>query len=336
MAQHDKTVLVTGANGFLGTHTAAALLDQGYAVRASVRTPQRGADLQLDLHHDGVDIDGRLQVVHAELDSDEGWDEAVDGAQYVLHLASPFPGGTPDHEDELIAPARDGALRVLRAARDAGVQRVVLTSSFAAIGYSRKSDPTFTEEDWTDPEDDLQPYIKSKVVAERAAWDVVAAEGGDLELAVINPVGIFGPAWGPRLSTSVAFVKMMLDGSLNAVPNQHFGVVDVRDVADMHLRAMTDPAAPGERFLAVADEPSVSFLDVAQLLHDELGPAARHVPLKQANVSSDGSDPALIPVISNDKASSILGWRPRPVRDTLLDTARSLIDLGLVSDSPRS
>jgi nucleoside-diphosphate-sugar epimerase len=336
MTEQDTTVLVTGANGFLGTHITAALLARGYAVRAAVRAPERGAELRRDLQHAGVEALERLDVVHARLDDDSGWPDATRGARYVLHTASPFPAGTPGHEDELIVPARDGALRVLRAARDAGVERVVLTSSFAAVGYSRKDDPTFTEEDWTDPDDELQPYIKSKVIAERAAWDFIAAEGGGLQLSVINPVGIFGPAWGPKLSTSVAFVRMMLDGTLAAVPDQHFGVVDVRDVADLHVRAMTDAAAAGERFLAVADGPSVSFLEVAQLLREELGPLAERVPQTQTTTSSDGSDPAVIPVISNAKATSMLGWHPRPVRETVRDTARSLFDLGIVPSTQPS
>ena len=330
-ANDATTVLVTGANGYLGTHTTAALLREGYRVRAAVRTPERGEELLRDLRRTDPGTTHQLKIVHAELDSDTGWDEAMSGARFVLHVASPFPASVPQHEDELIVPARDGLLRVLRAARDGGVERVVVTSSFAAIGYSRTDNAEFTETDWTDPTDDLQPYIKSKVVAERAAWDFVEHEGNGLELVVVNPVGVFGPALGPKLSTSVNFVKAMLDGALVSVPNQHFGVVDVRDVADLHLRAMTVPEAVGQRFLAVADGPSLSFLEVAQLLHDEFGDIAALVPLMQSDQSSDGSDSTLIPVISNAKAKAALGWQPRPVRETLLDTVRSLVELKLVN-----
>lgn len=333
-ANDATTVLVTGANGYLGTHITAALLREGYRVRAAVRTPERGEELLRDLRRTDTGTTNELEIVRAELDSDTGWDEAMSGARFVLHVASPFPTGVPEHEDELIVPARDGLLRVLRAARDGGVERVVVTSSYAAIGYSRTDNAEFTEADWTDVNADLQPYIKSKVVAERAAWDFVEREGNGLELVVVNPVGIFGPALGPKLSTSVNFVKAMLDGALESVPNQHFGVVDVRDVADLHLRAMTVPEAVGQRFLAVADGPSVSFLGVAQLLHDEFGDIAARVPLVKSDQSSDGSDPTLIPAISNAKAKAALGWQPRPVRETLLDTVRSLVELEL-SDAPQ-
>lgn len=333
----DTEVLVTGANGYLGTRIVATLLDAGHQVRASVRSAARAAELASDLRRSGQD-GRRVRIVEARLDSDHGWAEAVAGVRYVLHVASPFPTGTPEHEDEVVLPARDGALRVLRAARGGGVRRVVLTSSFAAVGYSPRADGdrNFTEEDWTDPADDLQPYIKSKVVAERAAWDFMASEGGSLELAVVNPVGIFGPVLGPRLSTSTAFVKAMLDGSTESVPRQHFGVVDVRDAAALHLLAMTAPGAAGERFIAVADGPSVSFLEIADVLRESLGELGSLVPRAEAAESSDGSDPVQVPVISNAKAKRVLGWRPRPVRETIVDTARSLEALGLVGRGPRS
>jgi nucleoside-diphosphate-sugar epimerase len=325
-----SSVLVTGANGFLGSRVVASLLDDGYAVRATVRSAERGAELVEDLKRAGHEADRRIDVIVAQLDSDGAWADAADGVKFVVHTASPFPASAPTHEDEIIVPARDGALRVLRAARDRGVERVVMTSSFAAIGYSPKTNSRFTEDDWTDPRDRNQPYIKSKAVAERAAWDFIAREGGTLELSVVNPVGIFGPVLGPKLSTSVAFIKAMLDGSLQEVPAQHFGVVDVRDAAQLHLRAMTHPGAAGERFLAVADGPSLSFLEVAKILRESLGDAARAVPQKESASSSDGADPQQIPIISNAKAERVLGWRPRDARETIVDTATSLLDLRLV------
>jgi nucleoside-diphosphate-sugar epimerase len=175
----------------------------------------------------------------------------VAGCEYVLHVASPFPASVPKDENELIVPAREGALRVLRAARDAGVKRVVLTSSFAAVGYGQKPPlpVSFNETNWTDPNGEgVTPYVKSKTLAERAAWDFVANEGGTLELSVINPVGVFGPVLGPDYSTSILFVQRLMDGAVPGVPQLYFGAVDVRDVADLHLRAMTQPAAKGERF----------------------------------------------------------------------------------------
>lgn len=322
-------VVITGANGYLGSHLVAKALEAGYHVRATVREDRRGDELRDDLTRVGQASLENLEIVLAELDADAGWAGAMDGARFVLHAASPFPASAPAHEDEVIVPARDGALRVLRAARDAGVERTVMTSSYAAVGYSPKESASYTEADWTDSEGDLQPYIKSKVVAERAAWDFATANPG-FELVVINPVGIFGPALGPKLSTSVGFVKAMLDGAMKSVPRQHFGVVDVRDTAALHLAALTHPAASGERFLAVADGPSVSFLDVARMLKESLGERASRVPDVEDVLSSDGSDAATIPLISNAKAKQVLGWVPRPVRETIVATADSLTGLGLV------
>jgi nucleoside-diphosphate-sugar epimerase len=181
---------------------------------------------------------GAALTFAADLTSDAGWADAVAGCDYVLHVDSPFPPETPKHEDELIVPARDGALRVLRSARDAGVKRVVLTSSFAAIGPgSKPTDAPFTEEDWADPDGtEVTPYVKSKILAERAAWDFTAREGGALELAVINPVGLFGPVVGPDYSGSIQLVKQLLDGGMPGLPRLSFGVGDVRDLADLRMR----------------------------------------------------------------------------------------------------
>ena len=165
----------------------------------------------------------------------------------MLHIASPFPSTVPKDENELIVPAREGALRVLRAARDAGVKRVVQTSSFAAVGYGHpQQERAFTEKDWTNPDGaDVMPYTKSKTLAERAAWDFIDREGAGLELAVVNPVGVFGPVLGPDYATSVLFVQRMMDGAVPGLPRMCFGVVDVRDVADLHLRAMTESRGEG-------------------------------------------------------------------------------------------
>src|SRR5262249_8080525 len=193
----------------------------------------------------------------------------------------PFPPNVPKHEDELIVPAREGTLRVLRASRDAGVKRVVLTSSFAAIGYGHKPRTApFDETSWTDPDgDDVRPYVKSKTLAERPAWDFIAREGGGLELSVVNPVGVFGPVLGPDYSTSILIVQRLMDGAMPGCPRLSFGVVDVRDVADLHIRAMTDPAASGERFLAVAGD-FMSILDIGKVLRNRMGAAARRGPTR--------------------------------------------------------
>ena len=263
----------------------------------------------------------------------------------MLHVASPFPSTVPKDENELIAPARDGALRVLKAARDAGVKRVVLTSSFAAIGYGAPKDRTaaFTEKDWTNLNDpSVQPYPKSKTIAERAAWDFIAREGGTLELAVVNPVLVLGPVLGPDTSPSILFISRLLDGSLPGCPDLSFGVVDVRDVADLHLRAMIAPAARGERFLATAGD-FVSVREIAGMLKDGLGAAARKVPTRRLPswlVRIVGLfDPqvrGIVPELgkhknaSNEKARRLLDWTPRSPGDAVLASARSLSELGLL------
>ncbi|HTD13981.1 MAG TPA: aldehyde reductase, partial [Chthoniobacterales bacterium] len=234
-------VLVTGGTGFVGARCLIQLLAAGHEARTTVRDLARASDVRAMLRQGGAgEVDERLTLFRADLNADAGWPEAVAGCDYVLHVASPFPSTVPKNENELIAPARDGALRVLRASRDAGVKRVVLTSSFAAIGYGAKGRTTaFTEEDWTDLSyPSLQPYQKSKTIAEREAWDFIAREGGGLELTVVNPVGVLGPVLGPDYSTSILLVKRLLDGAMPGCPDFWFGVVDVRDVADLHLRAM--------------------------------------------------------------------------------------------------
>ena len=245
------TVLVTGGSGFIAGHTILQLLVAGHEVRTTVRSLAREAGVRATLKAAGVDAGPRLTFVAADLVSDGGWSEAVAGCAFVLHMASPFPPRPPAHEDDLIVPAREGALRVLRAARDAGVQRVVLTSSFAAVGYGHPGDRTkaFDETDWTDPDREPTAYVKSKTLAERAAWNFLAREAGTLELAVINPVAVLGPVLGPDFASSILLLKRMLEGGVPVLPRLTFGVVDARDVADLHLRAMTNPAANGERFL---------------------------------------------------------------------------------------
>jgi dihydroflavonol-4-reductase len=248
-----ETVLVTGGSGFVGVHCVLQLLGAGYRVRTTVRSLNRESDVRAMLKVGGVQPGDALSFAAADLNSDAGWPDAVSGCDYVLHVASPFPPAAPRHEDELIVPARDGALRVLRASRDAGVRRVVLTSSFAAIGYGHNAvNRPFTEEDWTDPTQDIGAYVKSKTLAERAAWDFIDQEGGRLELSVVNPVGVFGPVLGPDYSTSIMLVRRLVDGDVPGLPNMSFGVVDVRDVASLHLLAMTSPAAKGQRFLSIS------------------------------------------------------------------------------------
>ena len=277
-----STILVTGGSGFIGSQAILQLLANGHQVRTTVRTPARERNMRILLQQWGVAASAHLSFAFADLESDAGWNEAAAGCEYVLHIASPFPPNLPRHEDELIIPAREGTLRVLRAARTSGVKRVVLTSSFAAIGYGHPPQTApFDETCWTNVAgDDVRPYVKSKTLAERAAWDFIADTGGDLELAVVNPVGVFGPVLGADYSTSILMVQRLMDGAIPGTPRLHFGIVDVRDVVDLHLRAMTNPAANGERFLAVAGD-FMAMQEIAQLLKRRLGEAAHRVPTWQ-------------------------------------------------------
>jgi nucleoside-diphosphate-sugar epimerase len=342
-------VLVTGGSGFIGSHCILQLLAAGHDVRTTVRDLKREADVRALLKQGGADPGARLSFAAADLEKDAGWKEAVAGCEYVLHVASPFPPTIPKDENELIVPAREGALRVLRASRDAGVKRVVLTSSFAAIGYGHapRTKP-FDETDWTNPTgDDVRPYVKSKTLAERAAWDFLAKEGGPLELSVVNPVGVFGPVLGRDYSTSILIVQRLMDGAMPGCPKLYFGVVDVRDVADLHLRAMTNPAAKGERFLAVAGD-FMSMLDIAKVLKSRMGAAGKRVPARQlpnflVRLASL-RDPAVKQILpelgkrknaTNAKAKRVLGWSPRSNEESIVATADSLVQLGLLKDGPK-
>jgi nucleoside-diphosphate-sugar epimerase len=344
-----QTVLVTGGSGFIGSHTILQLLAAGHQVRTTVRNLKREADLRAMLKEGGADAGNRLSFFAADLENDAGWRETVAGCDFVLHVASPLPPNVPKHEDELIVPAREGTLRVLRASRDAGVKCVVLTSSFAAIGYGHKVRETpFNEADWTDPHgDDVAPYTKSKTLAERAAWEFLAQEGGSLELSVINPVGVFGPVLGPDYSTSILLVQRLMDGAMPGTPQLYFGAVDVRDVADLHIRAMTHPAAKGERFLAVAGD-FLTMLDVAKILKSRMGASAKRVPTRQLPnwlvrlaALRDPAIKLILPELgkrknaTNEKARRLLGWSPRSNEESLVATAESLVRLGLLKGSPK-
>lgn len=335
-------VLVTGGSGFVAAHVILRLLADGHRVATTVRSLAREERVRAMLRDGGMEPGATLSFFAADLTMDAGWAEAVAGCDYVLHVASPFPPAVPKHEDELIVPARDGTLRVLRAARDAGVRRVVLTSSFAAIGYGHapRAEP-FDETAWSNLEGDVPAYMKSKTIAERAAWDFVAREGGGMELASVNPVGVFGPVLGPDFAASIQLVKRLMDG-IPAYPRLHFGVVDVRDVADLHLRAMADPAAAGERFLAVAGEP-LSIAEVASILRRRLGAAARRVPRVQlpdwavrllalcvADLQPFLPQLGVVRRVSAEKARCVLGWSPRSSEDAIVATAESLIRHGVV------
>ncbi len=337
-------VLVTGGSGFVGSHAILQLLEAGHEVRTTIRNLKKEPDVRALLKTGGAEPGSALSFFAADLEKDDGWADAAEGCDYVLHIASPFPASVPKNEDELIVPARDGALRVLKAARDAGVKRVVLTSSFAAVGYGQPPQTKpFDETNWTDIDGpDVRPYVKSKTIAERAAWDFIETEGGGLELSVINPVGIFGPVLGPDYSTSIILIQRLMNGDMPGCPRLSFGVVDVRDVADLHIRAMTSPAAKGERFIATVGD-TMWIREMAETLRARLGDAAKRAPTRElpnwmvrfASIF-DAELRQITPELgryknaTNEKARRLLQWEPRSREDAIVATAESLVRLGLL------
>jgi dihydroflavonol-4-reductase len=342
----DAPVLVTGGSGYIAGFLIRRLLDAGCTVHTTVRRREREAPLrallaaQGDARGDGAT---RLRVFEADLLADAGWAEAAAGCALVAQVASPLPQGVPRHADELVVPARDGALRVLRAARDAGARRVVMTSSVAAIAYGRgRGEHHFTEADWTDTtRPGLTPYILSKTLAERAARDWVAAEGGGLELCTINPSVVLGPVWSGDYSASVVLVKLLLDGRIAACPDIGFGVVDVRDVAELHERALTEPGLAGERFIASGR--FFKLIEIAAVLRAGLGERAARVPTRtlpdwlmrlaapfSAVARAAASELGSVRHQSPAHTRQVLGWQTRREEDSILDCARSLLDQGLV------
>jgi nucleoside-diphosphate-sugar epimerase len=323
----SSKVLVTGGSGYLGTRLIAALLRDGREVRATVRSLDSEADVVGAVRRDGADDTG-LDLVVADLSYDDGWQAALKGVEEVHHVASPIPSAQPNDPDELIVPAREGTVRVLQAARDAGARRVVLTSSFAAVGYSPKAVRDYTEADWTDPDTPgLPPYPRSKAIAERAAWDFIGTEGGETELVVLNPTFIAGPSLVTALRSTLTAFKAIIEGTMPALPRQRFGVVDVRDVADAHITAMATPAAAGKRYLLLADGPTITWLGLAQILRDHLGTAGGYVTTNEA----PGEDPSPL-TIHNDRAKQELDWHPRAAESTIVETADSLRQLGLIGE----
>lgn len=335
----DDTILITGGTGFIGQHTIIAALAAGYRVRAAIRSLDRADGVRAYLAHGGAEPGDRLSFVETDLLRDAGWAEAAQGCVYAIHSASSTPSGNYASEEEWIRPAVDGNLRLLRAARDAGVKRVVLTSAFGAIGAGKASPGRpFIEEDWSDLDGNIAPYQKSKTLAERAAWDFIAEEGSGMELATINPTAVMGP----DTSHSLMMLKGMLEGQPGQ-PRIQSCFVDVRDVADLHLRAMTDPAAAGERFLATSGD-ALWLVQVAEILRERLGEQARKVSTMQvpdiamkAKAMVDPSVRGLLPLLgvdlsaSSEKARRLLGWQPRPPADAIEAAARSMIEVGIIT-----
>ncbi len=333
------TVLVTGGSGFIAGELIHQLLARGWHVHTTIRSKSK----EPALRNRFADAEGRLTIFQAELMSDDGWAEAVKGCSHVAHVASPLSAKTPKDENDMIVPAREGTLRALRFAKAAGVKRFVQTSSIAAIAYGHSAEEiTVTEADWTDVNGaDTTAYAKSKTIAERAARDWVAAEGGDLEFVSVNPVMVLGPVESADFSPSVLAIQQLLDGSVPMAPDIGFGVVDSRDVADLHVRCLEEPGLAGERFIASGK--FMTLHDIGLVLRAGLGDQAKKVPSKKMpswlfsifalfNAPLRGLKASIGRVVHSDAshAEERLGWKTRPEEESILDCARSLIKHGVV------
>lgn len=336
----SQTVLVTGGSGYLAGWVIAEALNAGYSVRTTLRSPDRENEVREAIAKISDHTD-RLSFATADLSKDEGWADAARGCKYVLHVASPFPPSQPKDPNELIVPAREGTLRVLRAALDEGAERIVVTSSIAAVDHKRGDDfsRVLTEADWTDGDSTkVSPYARSKTIAEQAAWDLVEENGVREKLATVNPGAIIGPVIHDDHSFSLQLVDRLLKGE-PAIPKLGYNVVDVRDIASLELAAMTTPEAGGKRFIGVARFAWMS--EVAQILREQLGADASKVPKRNAPNFLikllgifDGSVKSIVPQLgikteySNAQAREVLGWNPRPVPETVVDCARSIVAAG--------
>ena len=340
----SSSILVTGASGFLAIHTIVQLLEQGYNVRGTLRTLSREAEVRETISK-VVQINDRLEILPVDLEQDSGWDEAMKDVEYVLHVASPFPLFEPKHEDELIIPAVQGTLRVLRAAQTAKVIRVVQVSSNAAVSAGHNGEnKTFTEADWSNIDNHIGAYPKSKTLAERAAWDFIngAENTNKMEMAAINPPLILGPVPNKIFRTSIELIRTLMLGQVPGVGRIKMGMVDVRDVAAALILAMTTPEAAGNRFLCSADE-AMWVKDIADLLHKQY--AGRGYKINRFQFPSfmvrvialfDKKVSRVIDALdwdyelSNEKAKSILKWTPRSKEEAILSMAESLIEQGFV------
>jgi dihydroflavonol-4-reductase len=341
--ENKETVLVTGGSGFIASYCIIALLNGGYKVRATLRSLKKAELVKQMLQEGGIHSIDDLSFAEADLENELSWEKATEGCGYVIHVASPTPLTDAKTEDDFVIPAKNGVLFVLRAAKKAGVKRVVLTSAFGAVGMGTLKNTSYTEEDWTVLNETVAPYQKSKTISEKAAWAFINNEGTGMELAVVNPTGVLGPVLSDDFSHSIQNIKQMLAGDMKACPKLISGYVDVRDVADLHFKAMTMPQANGQRFIAVAGE-SFSLLDIANVLRKNLGEKAAKVPTKELPNWLIKLFANFIPKLkvlkpylgmvksaSSEKAITLLGWKPRTTEEAILATAHSLIKIGIVN-----
>lgn len=330
-----KTVLLTGISGYIGLHCAKELLEAGYSVRGTVRSQAKSQEVRKTLAAASVDT-RNLTIVELDLNSNRGWDDAAASCEFVMHVASPFVIANPKDPQELISPAVDGSLRALRAAKKAGVKRVVLTSSVLSMMGSMKTG-TFGPSDWTDIDaPDVSTYTKSKTLAEKAAWDFVNGQDGDapMELTVVAPGAVFGPPLGQDITgQSMSMLDQMLRGKLPLVPNAAFPMVDVRDVAKLHVQALTLPEAKGKRIIAASAEPN-GFVSAAQFLKDEgyKGPSTRIAPnfLLRLMAKFDREARGMLGLLDmnlssdNSETRNLFGWTPISFKQSVLDSAAAV------------
>lgn len=344
MTHSSNPILVTGASGFVALHTIIQLLQQGYKVRATLRTLSREAEVRETIAKH-VDINDRLEIVTADLMQDMGWGEAMQGVEYVLHIASPFPLFEPSHEDELIVPAMQGTLRVLRMAHQGKIKRVVQVSSVAAVtaGHSAEN-RTFNEEDWSITENNIGAYSKSKTLAERAAWDFIngTENTNKMEMVSINPPLIFGPVLNKDFPTSAEMIRTFMLGQVPGVGRIKVDIVDVRDVASAIILAMNTREAAGNRFLVPAG--TIWLKDLTHILYNEYGQRGYKIPrivfpsfiikllaLFDKKIALVVRNLDWEYTLSNEKAERILKWSPRSKEEAILSMANSLIEQGFVN-----
>jgi nucleoside-diphosphate-sugar epimerase len=346
MAPQKQLVLVTGGSGFIAGHVILQLLEKGYRVRTTVRSLDKEQTVRDILTDAGMVNGDALSFVTADLLSDDGWSAAVAGVDSVMHVASPVQPGHVENEDDLIIPAREGALRVLRAAHAAGIKRAVLTSAFHAVSWGwPHDDHVFTEADWTILDGPgVDAYGKSKVLSERAAWDFVSNEGKGMELVTMLPVAVMGSVMGKDISGSNHIIQNMLNGAMPGFPKIYIPIVDVRDVASAHILAMETKEAAGQRFL-ISSGPVMSLSELGKTLKSALGASATHVPTRVIPNSAvriaSRSNPqmrATVPdlgykkQISNEKARRMLGWSPRDSKDAIVAAGQSMVAKGLIKE----
>lgn len=340
----EATVLVTGASGFIAMHCIVKLFEKNYKVRGTLRSPERETGLR-DTFSKYIEDNEHLQFVNADLGRDDGWNEAVQGCQYILHVASPFPPAPPKHEDDQIIPAREGALRILKAAVAAKVKRVVMTSSIAAIviGHDRRVPKVFTEDDWSQLERGANAYQKSKTLAEQAAWDFVNGLKGEgsLELAVINPGMVLGPILDADYSPSGEIIRKLMRRDYPGCPDLAWPMVDVRDVADAHIAAMITPDAAGKRFICAIE--NYSMQEMAIILNREFAEKGYKIPTRKLpnfimRIASMWDKTVRLVIndlgyrteVSNDRIKNVLNWKPRSLDDMVISMAKSMLEHGIV------